>query len=84
MGWSGGNYGGYRGRRTLTDILKIIAIVLGILVALVLAGLFLAQDYLVYTDEGLRLELPFLSEEGQASSQSPLNPEDITVKERSE
>lgn len=84
MGRSSGKYGGYRGRRTLTDILKIIAIVLGILVALVLAGLFLAQDYLVYTDEGLRLELPFLLEEGQASSQSPLNPEDITVKEQSE
>ena len=68
MGWSGGNYGGYRGRRTLTDILRIIAIVLGILVALVLAGLFLAQDYIVYTDEGLRVELPFLQEEGESSS----------------
>ena len=82
MGWSGGNYGGYRGRRTLTDILRIIAIVLGILVALVLAGLFLAQDYIVYTDEGLRVELPFLQDEGGASSQSTLEPDQITVKEQ--
>lgn len=82
MGWSGGNYGGYRGRRTLTDILRIIAIVLGILVALVLAGLFLAQDYIVYTDEGLRVELPFLQEEGEPSSQSTLEPDQITVKEQ--
>lgn len=82
MGWSGGNYGGYRGRRTLTDILRIIAIVLGILVALVLAGLFLAQDYIVYTDEGLRVELPFLQEERESSSQNVLEPDQITVKER--
>lgn len=82
MGWSGGNYGGYRGRRTLTDILRIIAIVLGILVALVLAGLFLAQDYIVYTDEGLRVELPFLQDEGGTSSQSALEPDQITVKEQ--
>ena len=82
MGWSGGNYGGYRGRRTLTDILRIIAIVLGILVALVLAGLFLAQDYIVYTDEGLRVELPFLQEEGESSSQNALEPDQITVKKQ--
>lgn len=82
MGWSGGNYGGYRGRRTLTDILKIIAIVLGVVVVLVLAGLFLAQDYIVYTDEGLRLELPFLQEEKQASGKSLLDPDSITLKEQ--
>ena len=82
MGWSGRNYGGYRGRRTLTEVLKIIAVVLGVAVALVLAGLFLAQDYIVYTDEGPRLELPFLREEKQGSSQSLLDPDSITLKEQ--
>ena len=82
MGWSNGNYGGYRGRRTLTDILKMIAIVLAVAVVLVLGGLFLAQDYIVYTDEGLRLELPFLHEEKQAASQSLLDPDSITLKEQ--
>lgn len=50
--------GGYRGRRTITDILKLIAIALAVIVVLVLAGLFYLQKYLVYTDEGVRLELP--------------------------
>lgn len=56
-------YGGYRGRKTLTDILRYIAIVLAVLVALLLAALFWGQEYLVYTDDGLRLELPFLQRE---------------------
>ena len=56
-------YSGYRGRRTLTDILRLIAIVLAVLVVLLLAALFWGQEYLVYTDDGLRLELPFLQRE---------------------
>lgn len=82
MGRSSGNYGGYRGRRTLTDILRIIAIVLGAAVVLVLAGLFLAQDYIVYTDEGLRLELPFFKNEPQGADESALDPGSITIKEQ--
>lgn len=58
MGRAGKDVGGYRGRRTITDILKFIAIALGVVVVLVLAGLFFAQRYIVYTDEGLRLDLP--------------------------
>ena len=50
--------GGYRGRRTVTDILTFFAVVLGVIVVLVLAGLFFAQRYIVYTDEGPKLELP--------------------------
>ena len=50
--------GGYRGRRTITDILKFIAVALGVIVVLALAGLFFAQRYIVYTDDGPKLELP--------------------------
>lgn len=50
--------GGYRGRRTVTDILKIIAIVLGALVVLAAAGAIYLQRYMVYTDEGVKLNLP--------------------------
>ena len=61
--------GGYRGRRTITDILKIIAAVLAVAVVVVLAGLLYLQKYIVYTDEGPKLELPpflqmFRGEEG--------------------
>ena len=63
MGKSGERMGGYRGRRTLTDILKGIVVLLGVLVVLLLAGLLFGQRYIVYSDEGLRLELPFFHQE---------------------
>ena len=84
MGRSNDHYGNYRGRRTLNDILRIIAAALAVLVVLVLGGLFLAQDYIVYTDEGMRLELPFLSQEEQTGPQGALDPDSITVKEQPE
>ncbi len=58
MGRISKDVGGYRGRRTATDILKLIAIVLGVLVVLAVAGMLYLQRYLVYTDEGPKLELP--------------------------
>lgn len=83
MGRSSSNFGGYRGRRTLTDILRIIAVVLAVAVVLVLAGLFVLQDYLMYTDDGLRVELPFFREEEQPEERA-LDPGNITVKEQSD
>ncbi len=53
-----GGFGGYRGRRTLTDILRWIAVILAVLVILVLAGLFFGQKYIVQTDQGLQFQLP--------------------------
>ena len=58
MSRSSGGVGGYRGRRTITDILRFIAIALAVVLVLVLAGLWFGQEYIVYTDDGLRLELP--------------------------
>ena len=44
--------GGYRGRRTVTDILRLIAIVLAIAVILVgISGIFLIRDVPVKTEE---------------------------------
>lgn len=58
MGRANKDVGGYRGRRTATDILKLIAIILGVLVVLAVAGMLYLQKYMVYTDEGVKLELP--------------------------
>lgn len=74
----------YRGRRTATDILRLIAIVLAVLVVLAVAGAFCLQKYLVYTDDGVRLELPpFLqSLRGEApggGSAVPPVPGDVSV-----
>ena len=52
-------YGSYRGRRTANDVLKATAVVLGILVVLVLGGLVWGQKYIVFTDNGLKLDGPF-------------------------
>ncbi|WP_251318251.1 putative glycoside hydrolase [Flintibacter muris] len=77
--------GGYRGRRTITDILTFIAVTLAVIVILVLAGLFFAQRYIVYTDDGPKLELPpFLQmfrreEAGPGTSASLPDPGSVSV-----
>ena len=68
-------YNGYRGRRTVSDNLRLAALGLAALVILVVAGLMFGQRYLVYSDDGLRLELPF----GKEEEQKPLDPGDISV-----
>ncbi len=56
------DFGGYRGRTTASDVLRVIIIILAVLVAAAVALLIYAQRYLVYSDDGVRLELPpFLS-----------------------
>ena len=72
---SGSGYGGYRGRRTLHDILKIVAIALGVLVALALAALLLGQRFIVFTDGGVRLDLPFLG----GGEETPSDPGNVSV-----
>lgn len=72
-------YSGYRGRRTSTDILRIIAVVLGVLVVLAVAGLFYLQDHLTYTDDGIRVNLPF----GLLQEEDPLpDPGTVSVVEQ--
>ena len=68
-------YSGYRGRRTVNDTLKLVALILSVAVLVVFIGLVAGQKYLVFTDEGLRLDLPFGQEEGG----EPLDPGDISV-----
>ena len=73
-------YSGYRGRRSAHDILLTVALVLVVLVVLVLGGLYLGQRYIVYTDEGIRLELPFAA---GWEMRSEAEPGDLSIKEES-
>lgn len=57
-------YGSYRGRRSTTDVLKTVALILAVLVVLAVAGVWMAQKYIVYDDGGYHLELPFFQNEG--------------------
>ena len=70
-------YSGYRGRSTTTDKLRVIAIVLFVLVLLAVAALLIGQRYIVYTDDGIRLELPFLDRE--EAKQPPEDLENLEV-----
>ena len=76
-----GRYSGYRGRPGARDVLKIAAVLLALLALLSAAGLIFAQRYIVYTDDGVRLELPFFQRErgGTADVSVPL---DIIQKSR--
>ena len=69
MGRSRYGYSGYRGRRTIHDILKVIAIVLAVVVVLMVAVLLWGQQFLVFTDQGVRLNLPFGG--GEEPSEDP-------------
>ena len=67
-------YGSYRGRRSTTDVLKTVALILAVLVVLAVAGVWMAQKYIVYDDGGYHLELPFFQKEGPDQE-----PEDFRV-----
>ena len=70
-------YGTYRGRATATDWLRTAAAVLFVLVLLAGAGLMFGQKYIIYTDNGLRLDLPFLREDTPEQPEEDLG--DVTV-----
>lgn len=56
-------YSGYRGRTWARSALSVGLCLLVILLALAAAVLLVGQRYIVYTDDGIRLELPFFSQE---------------------
>lgn len=69
----------YRGRRTVHDVLKTIAAVLAVLVLLVLLGLFFGQEYIFYSEDGLRVELPFFSQD--ETREDPVDPDSLNMTE---
>lgn len=56
-------YGGYHGKNTARSVLKIILTAVAVVLATALAVLLIGQRYIVYTDDGVRLELPFFQRE---------------------
>lgn len=72
-------YSGYRGRATTTDKLRVVAVALLVLVLLALAALLIGQRYIVYTDDGIRLELPFLNREEPKQNYEDLEQFEVVV-----
>lgn len=67
------NYGRYQGRKPsgVRTFLKGLAIALVILLVILGGAVLFLQEYLVYGDDGIRLELPWSSDGGQASPSPP-------------
>ena len=56
-------YDGYRGRTRAQSVVRVIVGILVIVLVLVIVGLLLGQRYIVYTDDGVQLDIPFLRDE---------------------
>lgn len=67
------DYHSYRGRKSASFWLKWIALVLAILVVLAVAFLLWGQKYISYTDDGLRVDLPFFQSEPKQPDVSDLD-----------
>lgn len=78
------DFGGYRGRTTASEVLRVIIIILSVLVVAAIAFLIYAQRYLVYSDDGVRLELPPFLSFLQTEEPGPAGPDpgDATIVER--
>lgn len=63
-----GHYNGYRGNTTARNVLRRLLVLLVVLLLLAVIGLLVGQRYIVYTDDGVRLELPFFQREESASA----------------
>lgn len=58
-----GPYGSYRGRSRFAVWVKVLVVVLVLALLGALAALFFLEPYIVYSSDGVRLELPFLHRE---------------------
>ncbi len=84
MASNNSNYSGrYRGRRGGSGALRALVILLAVIFALCVAGYFFLGKYIQYTDDGVRLVLPWAEEEPEASSPSPTLP-DLVVEDEEE
>jgi len=74
-------YNGYHGGATARDVLKLVAALLTVLLVLAGFALMIGQRYIVYTDDGVRLELPFFQREATSASASKptIDPEVIQL-----
>ena len=64
-------YGSYRGQTRLKKALKAIAIIIVVLLLLGVALTIYLQQFLVFSNDGVRLELPFLQQESGEKEPEP-------------
>ena len=72
-------YGSYRGQSRLKKALKIFAVIVLVLIVLGVALTVYLQQFLVFSSDGVRLELPFLQEDAeQELPEQAVSPEPVT------
>ncbi|MPM13715.1 hypothetical protein SDC9_60074 [bioreactor metagenome] len=71
-----GGYGSYRGRSPLRTFLKTVIILLSAVLVLGVIALVFFQQYIVYSSDGIRLELPFFTQPSPTAPQSSAAPVD--------
>ena len=59
----GDRYNSYRGRSRFATVVKVLIVVLVLALLAALAALFFLERYIVYSSDGVRLELPFFQKE---------------------
>lgn len=64
-------YSPYRGRSPWKSFFKVLAVIVIILIVLGIAAALYVQQYLVVSSDGVRLDLPFLSQETLSPSDTP-------------
>jgi len=72
-------YSGYHGRAGARDVLRLLVAFGLLLLLLAAAVLVFGQRYIIYMDDGIRLELPFFHREEASSSVSAVDPEVVQL-----
>lgn len=72
-------YGGYHGRDTARTVVRVVAALVVVLLLLAVAALIFGQRYITYTDDGVRLELPFFRREETPKPESSVDPEVVQL-----
>ena len=70
-----GRYRGYRGKDSNKKGAHVALIALIVALVLAVAGLLSAQRYIVYTDAGVRLELPFFHRDAKTQADLSVIPD---------
>ena len=72
-------YGGYHGRDTARAVVRVITALVVVLLMLAAGALIFGQRYITYTDDGVRLELPFFRREETPISEPSVDPEVVQL-----
>ncbi len=72
------SYDSYRGRTSSSTLLKGLIVVLAVILGLCIAGYIVMQNYMVYTEDGGHIKLPFFQQQEVENTDDPAS-ENIVI-----